>query len=154
MAAVQSRVAAPVVSGPRAPPPTSAFSAFHDGSYWCSKCPRRGFQSAKGLMMHITRHPRARSLMRTPALCSGPLSASPARLPHAAASDDLVRVCAIGVHRPPEHNLQPSVTLSWAPRRAHSRRLCGLRRGWHRCEEKENLTRAKELFPTFWVTSS
>ena len=37
-------------------PPTSVFSAFHDGSYWCSKCPRSGFQSAKGLMRHITHH--------------------------------------------------------------------------------------------------
>ena len=56
MAAVQSRVAAPVVSDPRAPPPTSAFPPFHGGSYWCSKCPRKGFQSAKGLMRHITHH--------------------------------------------------------------------------------------------------
>ena len=42
IAAVQSRVAA----GSKVP--------FHDGSYWCSKCPRRGFQSAEGLMRHIT----------------------------------------------------------------------------------------------------
>ena len=38
VAAVQSRVAALVVSGPRAPPLTSAFSSFRDGLYWCSKC--------------------------------------------------------------------------------------------------------------------
>ena len=56
VAAVQSRVAAPVVSGPGAPPPTSAFSPFHDGSFWCSKCPRRGFKSAQGLMKHVTHH--------------------------------------------------------------------------------------------------
>ena len=42
IAAVQSRVAA------------GSLVPFHDGSYWCSKCPRRGFQSAKGLMRHIT----------------------------------------------------------------------------------------------------
>ena len=32
------------------------FAAFHDGSCWCSTFPRRGFQSAKGLMRHITHH--------------------------------------------------------------------------------------------------
>ena len=56
VAAVQSRVAATAVSWPIEPLPTSAFSAFHDGSYWCSKCPRRGVQSTKGLMRHITHH--------------------------------------------------------------------------------------------------
>ena len=29
------------MSEPRAPPPSSAFVAFHYGSYWCSKCPRK-----------------------------------------------------------------------------------------------------------------
>ena len=38
------------------PPPTSAFSAIQDGSFWCSKCLRRGCQSAKGLVRHITHH--------------------------------------------------------------------------------------------------
>ena len=52
MAAVQSRVAAPVVSGPI----RHLGSPFHDGSYWCSQGPRRGYQSAKGLMRHITHH--------------------------------------------------------------------------------------------------
>ena len=52
--AVQSRVAAPVVSDPRPPPPVPAFSPFLDGHYWCSKCPRKGFTTIPGLMRHIT----------------------------------------------------------------------------------------------------
>ena len=48
MAAVQSRVAAPVVCGPRAPPTTSSSSVFHDGSHWCSKCPRWGSRVPRG----------------------------------------------------------------------------------------------------------
>ena len=43
IAAVQSRVAPPVVSDPRPPPPVPPFTPFRDGHYWCSKCPRRGF---------------------------------------------------------------------------------------------------------------
>ena len=85
------------------PPPTSAFSAFHDGSFWCSKCPRRGFKVPRALW-GTSRTTRARLSMRTPVVYSWRLSASPARLPHAAASDDLVRECAIGVDtqaRPP-----------------------------------------------------
>ena len=54
IAAVQSRVAAPVVSDPRPPPPVPAFSPFRDGHYWCSKCPRKGFTTIPGLMRHIT----------------------------------------------------------------------------------------------------
>ena len=54
IAAVQSRVAALVVSGPRAPAPTPAFSPFHDGSYWCTKCPRRWFRSVQELVRHTT----------------------------------------------------------------------------------------------------
>ena len=42
-AAVQSRVAAPVLSDPRPPPPAPVFSPFRDGHHCCSKCPRRGF---------------------------------------------------------------------------------------------------------------
>ena len=45
MAAVQSRVAAPVLSDPRPPPPVPVFSPFRDGHYWCSKCPRLLLQS-------------------------------------------------------------------------------------------------------------
>ena len=48
IAAVQSRVAAPVVSGP-----VPVFSPFRDGHYWCSKCPRKGFTTIPGLMSHI-----------------------------------------------------------------------------------------------------
>ena len=54
IAAVQSRVAAPVLSDPRPPPPVPAFSPFRDGHYWCSKCPRRGFTTIPGLMRHVT----------------------------------------------------------------------------------------------------
>ena len=54
IAAVQSRVAAPVVSDPRPPPPVPAFSPFRDGHYWCSKCPRKGFTTIPGLMRHVT----------------------------------------------------------------------------------------------------
>ena len=54
IAAVQSRVAAPVVSDPRPPPPVPVFSPFRDGHYWCSKCPRKGFTTIPGLMRHIT----------------------------------------------------------------------------------------------------
>ena len=54
IAAVQSRVAAPVLSDPRPPPPAPAFSPFRDGHYWCSKCPRRGFTTIPGLMRHVT----------------------------------------------------------------------------------------------------
>ena len=54
IAAVQSRVAAPVLSDPRPPPPVPVFSPFRDGHYWCSKCPRRGFTTIPGLMRHIT----------------------------------------------------------------------------------------------------
>ena len=50
------RVAAPVVTGPRAPPPTLAFSPFRDGSNWCSKCLRRTFRTVQGLMKHSTHH--------------------------------------------------------------------------------------------------
>ena len=52
--AVQSRVAAFVVSGPRAPPPSPDFSPFHNGYCWCSNCPRRGFAHIPGLMRHLT----------------------------------------------------------------------------------------------------
>ena len=62
IAAVQSRVAAPVVSDPRPPPPVPAFSPFRDGHYWCSKCPRRGFTTTPGLMRHIT-HQHAGSIV-------------------------------------------------------------------------------------------
>ena len=54
IAAVQSRVAAPVLSDPRLPPPVPVFSPFRDGHYWCSKCPRRGFTTIPGLMRHVT----------------------------------------------------------------------------------------------------
>ena len=54
MAAVQSRVAAPIVSDPRPPPPVPAFSPFRDGHFWCSKCPHKGFTTIPGLMRHIT----------------------------------------------------------------------------------------------------
>ena len=54
IAAVQSRVAAPVLSDPRPPPPVPVFSPFRDGHYWCSKCPRRGFTTIPGLMRHVT----------------------------------------------------------------------------------------------------
>ena len=54
IAAVQSRVSAPVLSDPRPPPPVPAFSPFRDGHYWCSKCPRRGFTTIPGLMRHVT----------------------------------------------------------------------------------------------------
>ena len=54
IAAVQSRVAAPVVSDPRPPPHVPAFSPFRDGHFWCSKCPRRGFTTIPGLMRHVT----------------------------------------------------------------------------------------------------
>ena len=54
IAAVQSRVAAPVLSDPRPPPPAPVFSPFRDGHYWCSKCPRRGFTTIPGLMRHVT----------------------------------------------------------------------------------------------------
>ena len=54
IAAVQSRVAAPVLSDPRPPPPVPVFSPFRDGYYWCSKCPRRGFTTIPGLMRHVT----------------------------------------------------------------------------------------------------
>ena len=54
IAAVQSRVAAPVVSDPRLPPSAPVFSPFRDGHYWCSKCPRKGFTTFPGLMRHIT----------------------------------------------------------------------------------------------------
>ena len=54
IAAVQSRVAAPVVSDLRPPPPVPAFSPFRDGHYWCSKCPRKGFTTIPGLMRHVT----------------------------------------------------------------------------------------------------
>ena len=54
IAAVQSRVAAPVVSDPRPPPPVPAFSPFRDGHYWCSKCTRKGLTTIPGLMRHVT----------------------------------------------------------------------------------------------------
>ena len=59
----QSRVAAPVLSDPRPPPPAPVFSPFRDGHYWCSKCPRRGFTTIPGLMRHVTAPARG--------LCSG-----------------------------------------------------------------------------------
>ena len=62
VAAVQSRVAPPVVSDPRPPPPVPPFSPFRDGHYWCSKCPRRGFTTIPGLMRHIM-HQHAGSLV-------------------------------------------------------------------------------------------
>ena len=58
MAAVQSRVAAPVLStrGRHLLCPFSLL--FRDGHYWCSKCPRRGFTAIPGLMRHVThQHP-------------------------------------------------------------------------------------------------
>ena len=71
IAAVQSRVAAPVVSGPRAPLPTPAISPFRDGCCWCSKCPRKGFASVPGLIRHLT-HQHASSTVDQPtcALCA------------------------------------------------------------------------------------
>ena len=54
IAAVQSRVAASVLSDPRPPPPAPVFSPFRDGHYWCSKCPRRGITTIPGLMRHVT----------------------------------------------------------------------------------------------------
>ena len=61
IAAVQSRVAAPVLSDPRPPPPVPVFSPFRDGHYRCSKCPRRGFTTIPGLMRHV--HAPARGLL-------------------------------------------------------------------------------------------
>ena len=54
IAAVQSRVAAPVESDPRPPPPVPSLSPFRDAHYWCSKCPRKGFTTIPGLMRHVT----------------------------------------------------------------------------------------------------
>ena len=65
IAAVQSRVAAPVLSDPRPPPPAPVFSPFRDGHYWCSKCPRRGFTTIPGLMRHVT-HQHAGSAVDEP----------------------------------------------------------------------------------------
>ena len=62
IAAVQSRVAAPVLSDPRPPPPVPVFSPFRDGHYWCSKCPRRGFTTIPGLMRHVTHQHAGSSL--------------------------------------------------------------------------------------------
>ena len=76
IAAVQSRVAAPVVSGPRALPPTPPSSPFHDGAYWCSKCRRKGFKSVQGLVKHITLQ-HAGSWMKPLAPCS--VDATPVR---------------------------------------------------------------------------
>ena len=88
---LHSRVAAQVVSGPRVPPPASAFSPFHDGLYWCSKCRRRGFGSYEALHPPP---PRARSFTMSPALCSWPLSASRARPPSSASlRRSAARVC-------------------------------------------------------------
>ena len=53
--------------------------------------------------------------MRTPAPCLRRLSASLARLPHAAASDAQARGCAIAVDRPLQHGLRSWVTSSWGP---------------------------------------
>ena len=111
MAAVQSRVAAPVVSGPQAPPPRPRPSRrFTMARTGCSKCSRRGFQSARG-----TSPTRALSSTRTPAPSSWPSSASRARLPPVAASGDLEPECVIGEGRPPQDGLHPWVTSSWAP---------------------------------------
>ena len=60
IAAVQSRVAAPVLSDPRPPPPVPVFSPFRDGHYWCSKCPRRG---SPPFWPHATRYAPARGLL-------------------------------------------------------------------------------------------
>ena len=68
IAAVQSRVAAPVLSDPRPPPTAPVFSPFRDGHYWCSKCPRRGFTTIPGLMRHVT-HQHAGSAVDEP-ICS------------------------------------------------------------------------------------
>ena len=122
LAAVQSRVAAPVVSELRAPPPPSAFESFHDVSYWCSKCLRRGFQSAKGLTRHITHHDTGSIVNKnTSALftaiervtCSTP---SCGGLRRSGAS--VQSVVWTGNSRPPA---------------VVDRRRCGWRRGWHRC---------------------
>ena len=61
IAAVHSRVAAPVLSDPRPPPSVLAFSPFRDGHFWCSKCPRRGFTTTSWL--HAPRHAPACGLL-------------------------------------------------------------------------------------------
>ena len=54
IAAVQSRVATPIISNHKNPTTYPAFSPFRDGHYRCSKCPRKGFTAIPGLMRHVT----------------------------------------------------------------------------------------------------
>ena len=105
IAAVQSRVAATVVSGPKAPPPTPAFSTLRDQHYWCNKFRERP-------MPHEAYHHSAR-LVHRPAPCSWPSSVSPTRRRLVEVFDARARESAIAVARPGQHRLPLLATSTW-----------------------------------------